>query len=274
MGSGRVQISSSLVRICWRMLEESDCTLFSRPNLQIHSCAQLPLTHTHALITHVNLYSVGVRPDLELFTWAMRFASIKPTWCALKKKKKGKRKTSHGISVKCLLPQSYFLFIWQLPQHPVFNYFSRAADASRSNLLWITPLRTNVLWQTPLFQSITRPKSAISQPAKHTPTSNGASFSLRGCNCRRRVKGAGGSLLRSSRAHGLKAGDRSAPRSTQEVTEGRGALPPPPPRFLSRHPSQSSLPRCSDEEQNAAVTGSSSSRLSAQASRIFSVRRR
>lgn len=56
----------------------------------------------------------------------------------------------------------------------------------RSNLLWITPLRTNVLWQTPLFQSITRPKSAISQPAKHTPTSNGTSFSLRGCNCRRR----------------------------------------------------------------------------------------
>lgn len=87
--------------------------------------------------------------------------------------------------MKCLLPPSYFLFIWQLPQHPVFNYFSPAADASHSNLLWITPLRTNVLWQTPLFQSITRPKSAISLPAKHTPTSNGTSFSLRGCNCRR-----------------------------------------------------------------------------------------
>ena len=132
-------------------------------------------SHTHTLITHT-LICIQFGSRLTL--------SVSPEVCALHLLSRCDVKPSHSISVKCLLLPSYFLFIWRLPQHPVFNYFSPAADASHSNLLWITPLRTNVLWQTPLFQSITRPKSAISLAAKHTPTSNGTSFSLRGCNCR------------------------------------------------------------------------------------------
>ena len=50
---------------------------FFEPNVLIHSCYQL----THTLIAHIHLYSIQVQTDLERFTWGMRSASIKTTWC-------------------------------------------------------------------------------------------------------------------------------------------------------------------------------------------------
>lgn len=43
-----------------------DCTTFFELNVLIYGCNQY--AHTHILITHINLYSVQVQLDLELFT--------------------------------------------------------------------------------------------------------------------------------------------------------------------------------------------------------------
>lgn len=133
-------------------LKDSDllCPLCNPRKLDLKNLKCDLFSHTH---THISM--LCIHAPVHHWPWGVSHSlhPLKSCGCV--------KIISHHQREMSITTRSYFLFIWQLPQHTVFNYFSPAADVSGSNLLWITPARANALWRTPLFQSITCPKTAI-----------------------------------------------------------------------------------------------------------------